>query len=48
MEGLLAGCSEFKLIAGSVLTEDLEGEEKIGSITVKYVPLWKWLLGVVP
>ncbi len=48
VEGLLAGCSEFKLTAGIVLTEDAEGEEKIGGITVKYVPLWKWLLGIVP
>ena len=46
IRGLLAGCKEFKLSGGTVLTEDVGGEETIDGITVSYVPLWKWLLGV--
>ncbi|MBU4369193.1 ATP-binding protein [Patescibacteria group bacterium] len=28
-----------------IITEDKEGEEKINGKTIKFTPLWKWLLG---
>lgn len=46
LKGLLAGCEEFKLGSGIVLTEDEEGEEMINDIKVNYIPLWKWLLTI--
>jgi len=44
LEGLLAGCREFKLKRGIIITEDLEREETVDNIKIKYTPLWKWLL----
>lgn len=35
---------EFNLKEGIIITEDYEQEEKIQSKTIKYLPLWKWLL----
>ena len=45
VRGLVKAMEEFKLKEGLVLTEDFEGEEKIGKKKVVYKPLWKWLLG---
>lgn len=42
--GLLSALKEFKLRRGLVITEDFEGEETFGSIKIKYMPLWIWLL----
>lgn len=43
---MLDALKEFKLKNGVILTEDFEGREKTGSMTVVYKPLWKWLLNV--
>jgi len=45
VKALMKAMDEFGLQEGSVLTEDFEGEEKIGKKKVVYKPLWKWLLG---
>jgi hypothetical protein len=29
---------------GTILTEDLEDEERVEGRTVRYVPLWRWLV----
>ncbi|GEM_PF-1415405 len=44
LKGLIIAMEEFKLRGGLIITEDFEGEEKIGGKTIKYIPLWKWLL----
>jgi predicted AAA+ superfamily ATPase len=36
--------NEFKLKMGIIITKDLDTEETIEKKTIKYVPLWKWLL----
>ena len=44
VKGLLACLEEFKLKEGLIITEDFESEEKSSWKTIKYIPLWKWLL----
>jgi len=44
LKGLARAMEGFKLREGLVLTEDLEGEEKINGRRVRFVPLWKWLI----
>lgn len=44
MKGLLEAMKSYKIKEGLIITGDYEGEEKVGSKRVKYVPLWKWLL----
>lgn len=43
-DALVNAMKELKLNKGSILTDDLEGEEKFDGFVIKYVPLWKWLL----
>jgi predicted AAA+ superfamily ATPase len=43
--GLLKAMEVFKLNSGIIITFDLEKEEKIKRKKIKYIPLWKWLLG---
>ena len=45
IKALLKGMEELKLAEGFVITQDLEKEENIVGKKIKYVPLWKWLLG---
>lgn len=42
---LLKAMEEFGLNEGLVITEDYETEEKFKEKKIKYLPLWKWLLG---
>ena len=42
--GLLEFMNEFKLKKGLIITDNYEGEEKIENKTIKFMPLWKWLL----
>jgi len=44
LKGLLSGLQEFKLKDGIIITKTLDKTEKIGNKTIRYVPLWKWLL----
>jgi len=44
IKGLVSGLKEFKLKEGIIITKDLEKEEKIDNKTIKYIPLWKWVL----
>ncbi|OGJ15722.1 hypothetical protein A3K73_04035 [Candidatus Pacearchaeota archaeon RBG_13_36_9] len=44
LKGLAEACKELKLKEGLIITEDLENEETVEGIKIKYIPLWKWLL----
>lgn len=44
IEGLLDAAKELKVKNLLIITEDDEGEEKVGDIKIKITPLWKWLL----
>jgi len=44
IKALLKASKELKCKNLLVITEDKEEEEKIDSKTLKYIPLWKWLL----
>ncbi len=44
IKSLLGAMKEFKVNVGTIITDDQEGEEKINSKKIKYIPLWKWLL----
>lgn len=41
---LAEAMDELKLKEGLVITWDYESDEKSGGKTIRYVPLWKWLL----
>ena len=45
IEGLVKCTKEFGLKEGLIITKDFEAEEKVQGKTIKFVPLWKWLLG---
>jgi len=44
LKSLLKALDELELDTGVVITEDYEKEEKINRKTIKFIPLWKWLL----
>lgn len=43
-KGLLEAMENFKLNKGLIITDNFETKEKIGSKTIEFIPLWKWLL----
>lgn len=45
LSALKKAMKEFKLNKGLILTDELEGEEEADGLTIKYMPLWKWVLG---
>ena len=45
IKGLLKASKELKCKDLSVITWDYEGEEKAKGKEIKFIPLWKWLLG---
>ena len=45
IKGLLKASKELKCKDLSVITWDHEGEEKAKGKEIKFIPLWKWLLG---
>ncbi|MBL7198311.1 MAG: ATP-binding protein [Candidatus Omnitrophica bacterium] len=44
LRSLQKAMKEFNVSTATIITEDMEGEEKLNGFTVKTVPLWKWLL----
>ena len=45
IKGLIKAMEEFGLKEGLIITEDYEAEEEIKKKKIKFVPLWKWLVG---
>lgn len=45
LKALLKASKELKCKNLLIITEDKEGEETIKNKKIKYIPLWKWLLG---
>ncbi len=43
---LCNACKEFGLSGGMILTEDVEEIVETDGLTIRYYPLWKWLLGI--
>ncbi len=46
VKALIKCMNEFKLKEGTIITFDYEDEDKISKKKIKYIPLWKFLLGV--
>lgn len=44
LSALLEAAGIFKLKEAFMITEELEDDELIGDVRIKYIPLWKWLL----
>lgn len=44
IKSLLRGMEALKKNEGIVINSEIEGEEKVDGKTIKFVPLWKWLL----
>jgi len=36
---------EFELSEGTIITDDVETVENYGDKSIRFVALWKWLLG---
>lgn len=45
LKALLKASRELKCDDLLIITSEKEGEEKVEGKTIKYIPLWKWLLG---
>lgn len=43
--GLVSCAKETGLKSGLIITKDYEGQEKVDGVSIKFVPLWKWLTG---
>lgn len=44
VKSLLLGMEDLNKSEGLIITDDFEGEERIDKKTLRYTPLWKWLL----
>ena len=44
INGLCMAMEKFNLKTGIIITSDFETKEKINNKTIKFIPLWKWLL----
>lgn len=44
VKSLLKGMEALNQKEGIVINSEIEGEEKVNGKTIKFVPLWKWLL----
>ena len=44
LKSLLYACDKFGLKEGTIVTNDLDKEEKISNKVIKFIPLWKWLI----
>lgn len=47
MNALSKASEKLKCQDATILTWDEEGEEKVGNLTVKIMPIWKWLLKLI-
>lgn len=45
IRSLLKGLDALDLSSGTIITETRDGEDVIKGKTIRYVPLWRWLLG---
>ena len=45
VSSLCSAAEEFKAKEAKVITEDYYGKEKINNVTIRFIPLWLWLLG---
>lgn len=43
---IICAMEEFKLNQGLIITEDYDGEEKMDNKRIRFVSLWRWLLGI--
>jgi len=44
IKGLLEAMDKFKIKNGIIITNNYDADEKINKKTIKFIPLWKWLL----
>jgi predicted AAA+ superfamily ATPase len=44
-EALLRASDELRCKKLSIITWDYEGKEDVDGKTIRYIPLWKWILG---
>jgi hypothetical protein len=44
IKGLLNAAEEFNIKNLTIITEDEEGEEKIGKLKIGIIPIWKWCI----
>jgi len=46
IKGLIKFMDKYDIGTGFVITEDYEAEERYENRIVKFIPLWKWILGI--
>lgn len=46
VKALLKAMERFKLEDGLIITREFSGEEIIDEKNIKYIPVWKWLIGI--
>jgi len=46
VKGLTKFMDKYDIMTGFVITEDYEAEEQYKNRIVKFIPLWKWILGI--
>ena len=44
INGLMAAMKEFGLNSGLIITEDFEDRQTIDGKSIRFIPLWKWLI----
>ncbi|RLG14277.1 MAG: ATPase [Candidatus Nanohalarchaeota archaeon] len=44
INSLMAAMKEFDLSSGLIITEDFEDRQTIDGKTIRFIPLWKWLI----
>ena len=42
VKGILAACKKFNLKSGTIITSEIEEEIVLNSITIKFIPFYKW------
>ncbi len=46
IKGLTKFMDKYDIGTGFVITEDYEAEERYEDRVIKFIPLWKWLIGI--